>query len=302
MSTTANRGSQASFPNSEALQVCSPTSYPEFNVYARRSSERGLSPYHDNSKIPVDGSVDLSLGVGIYRDLSVSKEASRARRICGRRTNSCLIILLVTLIALGAVIGGAVGGTLGGEHSSLDISDPSPTPTLANHLSTTTPTATTTTIAMTPLPPSAGTSSTTGTVITLSITTTTLANPTYTLLRDCPSSDNMIETVDAGISKFAFRKACGTTYLGSSLDGINVPLASLDECIQQCGQWNENEHRNASGALTQCDAVNWRNTLDDEFPGQCFGITNGGSVPQIDYTQSNPDGALWLNMTSNSGG
>jgi hypothetical protein len=101
-----------------------------------------------------------------------------------------------------------------------------------------------------------------------------------------------------------FRKACNTAFLHSGGDdalAVNVPVASLNDCINLCVGYNQqNASGIASGNDIVCNSVCWRNTFDTDFPGQCFGFQTQNSSNQFTYAPGNNsvcDSAAWINQS-----
>ena len=212
----------------------------------------------------------------------------RPHRACGRPMIFRFVLLAAGIMLIAGLSGG-LGATIAKMNRSSNLSTPGPT-SMPAHVS---PTNIVTASATRSSFLSIWSVPTTSTSQSL-ISAVTLAGPHHTLLRDCPSSNNTIQTVTGGVSTFEFQKACGISYMGTI--NLNVPVASLNDCIEECDIWNENEHPTNSGSPNQCDALCWRNSLSDEFPGQCFGYSAVGTL-QIDYTQTNCDGALWIKQS-----
>lgn len=212
------------------------------------------------------------------------------RHICGlRRRTFWIVLAAASVIVIGAAVGGGVGGALSNRSSASATASVSTTTSSAlapassgdspSYLSTT-PTTT--------MPPSQ------------SITTTTLANPTETLLRDCPSSNNSIYDVTFGADQLRFRKMCSVKLAGGGNNVVNTPTTSLDHCIDLCAAYNNaNRTEIASGSSRACNTVCWRNSLSSDWPGQCFGFQTLNSSTggfSIDTEGTECDSAGWINQ------
>lgn len=77
---------------------------------------------------------------------------------------------------------------------------------------------------------------------------------------------------------------------------MNQRAASLDDCIGYCAQFNVNNHRSTSGLPQTCGAVCWRNNLDNDYPGQCFGYAVSKSSDGSFQSKSDEDcdSAVWI--------
>lgn len=243
--------------------------------------------YHYNTK-PADPPT--------IEDKSLPQTPAPKRILCGvsARTFWILLAVIITTIVIAAAVGGGVGRSLASRNSknadssasSLPLSSP------AQSTTSTTPSSTTTSLSTGPI-----TSSPTNTP---AITVTQLPGPTTTLLRDCPSSNNTLYSINIG-SVMTFRKVCNLSYQ-NTLNGsamVNEPTTSLDDCINLCAAYNaQNKNEIATGQESVCNAVCWRNTfVDDEFPGQCFGYTTQNSTNAfIVNKEAICDSAAWINQ------
>lgn len=197
------------------------------------------------------------------------------RHICGLRRKTFWIVLAVaTVVVVGAAVGGGVGGALSNRSSA------SASASSSSGVSSTAPTTT--------VPSS------------VSITTTTIAGPTQTLLRDCPSSNNSLYEVAFGSDQFEFRKMCSVKLAGTGDNVVNDKTTSFDDCISRCASYNNaNRTEIASGSSGVCNAVCWRNSLSSDWPGQCFGFSTQNSSTggfSIDTSGIECDSAGWINQ------
>lgn len=220
------------------------------------------------------------------------KELSRIpapKSICGLAVPTFWILLVIgAIVVIGAAVGGGVGGSLASK-SSKNSSSLSSTAVQSGSGTTTPAASSQSTGPITSSPTS-----------TPAVTTTELPGPTTTLLRDCPSSNNTLYSVDIG-SVMTFRKICNLSYQ-NSLNGfavVNSPTTSLDDCVNLCAAYNvQNQTEIAAGESDVCNAVCWRNTfVNDEFPGQCFGYTTQNSSNAFVVNQETIcDAAAWINQ------
>ncbi|KAM3444070.1 hypothetical protein NHJ13734_001549 [Beauveria thailandica] len=212
-------------------------------------------------------------------NLNDSKPPSRRAQnsLCGvrfPRTRALLLVLLFVLLA--AVAAGIAAGLVvakgsksrGSSSSGEVISSSSATPT----------------------------SSTQGPA-TL-VTSTEVVSPTQTLYRDCPSSNNTIYN-GKGSSLYQFRKICARSYKQPPVNLVNQPVASLNDCIDICAEYNiRNKTAITSGQSNPCNAVCWRNSATDpDWPGQCFGSTTFNSTEGFQTRDEIIcDSAAWINQ------
>lgn len=75
--------------------------------------------------------------------------------------------------------------------------------------------------------------------LTTSTETFTRSSKTYTLLRDCPSSNYTTFNPEAN-APYQFRKVCEADFYGTTNSFINQQTKSLDECISRCVKHNAN--------------------------------------------------------------
>jgi hypothetical protein len=137
--------------------------------------------------------------------------------------------------------------------------------------------------------------------VALSTSTITGGSPEYTLLSDCPSSNNTLYTINVGGQDMSFRKVCGASYLNAINGGdvVNLRTLSLDDCVVECATYNfENKTAIAAGQNNVCNAVCWRNTFtNDDFPGQCFGFTTQNSSSSfVVKSETICDSAAWIDQ------
>lgn len=242
-------------------------------------------------------------------DQATSKGQSRSRTLCGievyPRTYRLAILLgisIITIITLAAIIGGAIGGTLGRKNSSsspISQTTSSLSPSLASAISQSTSTP----------PPSLSSTITLSTSTQLSPSSTTLIGPHATAIRDCPSSNNTIYTVNAGAASEQFLKACNTTFLTDAVSAPNqnffeTTTDSLDTCIGLCAAWNTGNHLSSSGLPQTCNVVCWRPFAVGDQATLCFGYSASSSRTGGVYrttTSSDCDSALWINEPAPSG-
>lgn len=199
------------------------------------------------------------------------------RHICGlRRKTFWIVLAIATVVVIAAAVGGGVGGALSNRSSA----SASASASSSSGVSSTAPTTT--------VPSS------------VSITTTTIAGPTQTLLRDCPSSNNSLYEVAFGSDQFEFRKMCSVKLAGTGDNVVNDKTTSLDDCISRCASYNNaNRTEIASGSSGVCNAVCWRNSLSSDWPGQCFGFSTQNSSTggfSIDTSGVECDSAGWINQ------
>jgi hypothetical protein len=191
-----------------------------------------------------------------------------------------IVFTLVSIIIVGAAVGGGVGAAT--SHKSTSTASTSNSDINSN---STTPTPTTSKSSP-------------------SLTTTPVAGPSSTLLRDCPSSNGSFLTISPSSSNpMTFIKLCGTTFTNSNSDPstqnvVRTVTTTLDDCIGLCGAYNEaNKSGVNDGSENVCNAVCWRNGFtNDDFPGTCFGfMTSNGTAGQWSTESVGEcDGAGWV--------
>ena len=212
----------------------------------------------------------------------------KRRRTCGFAPKTCaLALVLVVIVVIAAAVGGGVGGSQ--SHKS-HAAKPTSTPAAAAGDGATSDANTSS---------SPSSSSTPTTSSTQKITTTTTSSPKYTLLSDCPSSNNTIYSpADSGMG---FRKLCRASFLNSnSPNVVSQQAASLDECIDMCAGYDiTNRTAIAAGSSTVCNAVCWRATIEgDDYPGVCFGFTTQNSTGQFSVqADTRCNSAAWINQS-----
>lgn len=212
------------------------------------------------------------------------KVPSRPRQICGlnRRTFWILVAAAVVIIAA-AAIGGGLGGALSQKNTNTSAQQQLPQ---TNDNTTTT---TTTSIANPLVIAEVG----------------TINGQSVTLYRDCPSSNDTQYSVQFNSTAYEFQKLCNmkAVMTGQIIDYVNQQTATLNDCINLCAAWNEN-NVTKSNAGEACSSVCWRNTFDnDDYPGQCFGIAAyNASVPGGFSLQADTicDSAIWTNQDISS--
>ena len=218
-----------------------------------------------------------------------------SKRICGLASRTFWVVAgVIGFVVIAAAVGAGVGGAL----ASKSTSTKSTSSTSSFQSAGSTPGASAISSS-----PSSSSSSTTSTVA-LSTSTITGGSPEYTLLSDCPSSNNTLYTVNVG-QNMSFRKVCGASYLNSiqSAGGgtvVNLRTLSLDDCIGECATYNfKNSSAIVAGQNLVCNAVCWRNTFTngDEFPGQCFGYTTANFSSNFAVkTETICDSAAWIDQ------
>lgn len=215
-----------------------------------------------------------------------------SKRICGLASRTFWVVAgVIGIVVVAAAVGGGVGGALASK---------------STHAESTTSTSSMQSVGSTQgasassSSPSSSPSSPTN-AVALSTSTITGGSPEYTLLSDCPSSNNTLYTVNVG-QDMSFRKVCGGSYLNAlnAGDVVNLRTPSLDDCIVECATYNiQNKTAIAAGQSNVCNAVCWRNTFtNDEFPGQCFGFTTQNSSSNfVVKSESICDSAAWIDQT-----
>lgn len=220
------------------------------------------------------------------------------RRICGLPMRTFLIILLVILVVVAGTVGGAIAGVRTATQNNNTAAESSSLPA-GDAKTTQAPNGTDG-----PLPTPAASKTST-------ITTTRLPKPAATeevLERDCPSSNGSVyEALQSPL--YRFRKLCDNKYVGFGVVVINTNAdRSLDSCIERCAKWNvENEDKIRAGDAHMCNSVCWRNSWDQDLPGQCFGFplrnATGGEgggegtwrVGEGSTSDTRCDSAAWMN-------
>ncbi|TWU76962.1 hypothetical protein ED733_007263 [Metarhizium rileyi] len=189
-----------------------------------------------------------------------------SRRICGLPLRRFCIVLSVAIVIFTAA---AVGGAVGGTH------------------------ALTPSISSTPIPIASTSSS-----APVSFSTSTQFGPTKARFRDCPSSNDTI--YKAAGSDCQFRKLCNFGFRWSGQNVLDTVAASLDDCIELCVAYNENNRSAIDDSKSSlCNGVCWRNSIrDDDRPGQCFGapIQNSTATGLPVTRETSCDSAAWINQ------
>lgn len=245
--------------------------YSDLQVVPDQSS---LEPAQVEKQVATHQGTEKPAGdVFVHQDVDLPN-----RRICGlRRKTFWIVIAVATVVVIGAAVGGGVGGAISNKSSKPSRVSSSP---LSTGSDTTAPTTTV------PSP--------------VSITTTTLANPTQTLLRDCPSSNNSLYPVAFGSDQSIFRKMCSVKLVGNGDNVVSEKTDSLNNCINRCANYNDvNRTEIASGSSRVCNAVCWRHSLSSDWPGQCFGFSTQNSSTggfSIDTSGTECDSAGWINQ------
>lgn len=233
-----------------------------------------------------------------YKGLEPEKASSK-RVICGIavRTFWTILAVVIAIVVIAAAVGGGVGGSIAVKNRT------------ANNAANFASASASAQIAGTRTPPSKSSSSqgpltsppSSSSTSTPPITTTQLKGPSTTLLRDCPSSNNTLYTVDIG-SVIYFRKICNLSYRNSlgEFAVVDTATTSLNDCIDRCAAYNvQNSTEIADGTSSVCNAVCWRNTFTDgdEFPGTCFGYTTQNSSNAfVVQSETICDSAAWINQ------
>lgn len=224
--------------------------------------------------------------------------SAEKRRICGLPLRTFLILLLVLLVVVAGAVGGAVAGVRAATQNNNFAAESSNIP-VGDANTTQTPTWT------------AGSLPTPSASTTSNITTTRLPKPTATetvLERDCPSSNGSVYEARQS-PLYQFRKLCNNKYVGFGVVVINTnEHHSLDACIERCAKWNvDNEDKIRAGDEHMCNSVCWRNSWDQDLPGQCFGFPlrnetggeGGGEgtwrVGKGSTSDTRCDSAAWMN-------
>lgn len=191
---------------------------------------------------------------------SLPYQQKQPRTICGLKKKTLWIIVIVAIVLIVAAIGGGVGGALASKGSSSSNSAGAQASSAPSSNPSTSPTPT----VIEPSTP---------------ITTSIIVGPSSTIRRDCPSSNGTLYTIAQGDTTMQFRKACSATFVNAhGSDAMVVkPFASLNECINECAQYNiRNKTEISQGVSRKCNSVCWRNDFQkrDAWPGgQCFGWT-----------------------------
>ncbi|UNI21248.1 hypothetical protein JDV02_007255 [Purpureocillium takamizusanense] len=239
--------------------------------------------HYNNGTLP---HAELSTEPHHQHELASSQKPSHQRTICGlSRQKAFWLALVLAVVVLVAVVGGAVGGTQAARSKDNDSDK-----TNNNNNTSDVPSSSTTPTAR---------DQPTKTILT----TTTQANPTQTLYRDCPSSNNTIYNA-LGSTAYQFRKFCNASFQWSAGAGgrnvVNQRTSSLNDCIDLCVAFNvKNRTEIAAGTSNACNGVCWRNDIGDpDWPGQCFGATiQNSSEAGFPVTRETIcDSGAWVNQ------
>lgn len=227
-----------------------------------------------------------------------AKAALPPRRICRLPVKMFWIVFGATVV----LVAGGLGAGLGVVLSKKNQGASSPIP--IDHSSTTSTASISTpgsvaTSATTSASTSTTASTTTTTSISVSLTTKTMALPSGrgTVWSDCPSANNTIfNALDS--DKYQFRKICGSTYRGSTVNLVDEPASSLDDCIGLCVAYNV-KYKGAidAGTSRTCNSVCWRN--DQDQLGRCFGSTyqNSSTAGFVYGYLEWCDSGAWINQS-----
>lgn len=262
-------------------------SYSDLEVATKHRTQPGLEfdyrsePHNYKEAVPS----------AVYHELPETPFKTKQAKICGLSPKVFWITLVLIVVIVVAAVGGGVGGGL------LAAKPKNPTPNSAS-----------TTESLSQSPTSLSSSPKASTTTSPPVSTTQIVGPTYTLNRDCPSSNNTLytkrHTSGDVSSEMTFRKSCGLSYLNtlqaSIGDVVNQQTSSLNSCIDLCAGYNiANGTDIAAGRNSVCNAVCWRNSLDgDDFPGQCFGFTTQNSTGQfVTNPEAKCDSAAWIDQT-----
>lgn len=160
-------------------------------------------------------------------------ESDRKKRICGLSKRVFWLLVIVAIMGVAAV---AVGGGVAGSKSR-NINSTSGTNTL---LSTSSSMISASTASASIIQTSQPTPITTLSLYTVS------ASPSGSVVRDCPASNWTISS-EHGTNHSTpiqlFRKTCGVASLNayqafSNNAAINVRVGSVDQCVQNCADYN----------------------------------------------------------------
>lgn len=171
--------------------------YSDLQVVPNDDSYSGLEHYNDTKAANFDSHK-------IFDPLAASPDSPKL--ICGLAPKKFWIIAgVLLLVVIGAAVGGGVGGSLSQKNSdkASTASSSSATPTAQGQTSSGSPTSSATTGPITSSPTN-----------TPALTTTEVAGPSTTLLRDCPSSNNTLYTLNIGTS-MTYRKYCNKAFLNT---------------------------------------------------------------------------------------
>jgi hypothetical protein len=207
-------------------------------------------------------------------------------QVCGlsRKTFWILVAAAAVVIITAAALGGGLG--VGLSQNKNTTASPQQTSTLSTSSTSTTYASASTT------------SSNANLVVTAQVGT--VGGTLVTLYRDCPSTNDSLYSIQYNSTTYEFRKLCNMKFINTvqSVNRVDQPASSLNDCINLCAAWNEN-NVTKSNADQVCSSVCWRYGLtDDDLPGQCFGIaisntSSGGFNVEADLLC---DSAAWINQ------
>jgi hypothetical protein len=206
-------------------------------------------------------------------------------RVCGlSRKTFWILVAAAVVIITAAALGGGLGGGLSQNKNATASSQQTPTLSTSG-TSTTYASASTTT-------PNANL------IVTAEVGT--VGGTPVTLYRDCPSANDSLYSVQYSSTTYEFRKMCNMQFTNNvaNVNRVNQAASSLNDCINLCAAWNEN-NITKSNTDQVCSSVCWRyGFTDDDLPGQCFGFTSvnsssGGLNVQFDALC---DSAAWINQ------
>jgi hypothetical protein len=207
-------------------------------------------------------------------------------RVCGlSRKTFWILVAAAVIIITSAALGGGLGGGL--SKNKIATASPQQTPTLSTS-------STSTTYA------SASTTSSDANLIVTAQFGTVNGTP-VTLYRDCPSTNNSLYSVQYSSTTYEFRKLCNMQLTNNVLkvNMVNQPASNLNDCINLCAAWNENNVTKGN-ADQACSSVCWRYgfTDNDDLPGQCFGFASTNASSGAFNIQSDAlcDSAAWINQ------
>jgi hypothetical protein len=205
-------------------------------------------------------------------------------RLCGlSRKTFWILVAAAAVIITAAALGGGLGGGLSQNKNA--TTSPQQTSTISSSTSTADASASTA-------------SSNANIIVTAQVGT--VSGTSVTLYRDCPSANDSLYSVQYSSATYEFRKMCNMQFTNNieNANWVDNPVTSLNDCINLCAAWNEN-NVTKSNADQVCSAVCWRyGFAGDDFPGQCFGFasvnsSSGGFNVQTDATC---DSAAWINQ------
>jgi hypothetical protein len=195
---------------------------------------------------------------------------SSDRRICGLSHKTFIILVAAAIIIAAAALGGGLGSGLSANKATA--------PTLSSALPSTS-------------------SSNADTAVTAKVGTVN-GSPT-TLYHDCPASNNSLYSIEYSSTTYAFWKMCNSVFtnLNQGPSRVNVRVSSLNDYVNLCAAWNENNITKGNEDQV-CSVVCWRyGFIDDDLLGQCFGYTTSNTTGGGFNVQSDNlcDGAAWIN-------